>query len=47
MAPANRTPWAEQPITLTGRQLGTVGLVAPAFFLARLVPPELTPPMVE
>jgi alpha-galactosidase len=34
-------PWAEQPITLTGRQLGTVGLQAPVLFPAQLVLLEL------
>ena len=37
-------PWAEQPITLTGRQLGTAGLQAPVLFPAQLVLLELTPP---
>lgn len=37
-------PWAEQPITLTGRQLGTVGLQAPVLFPAQLVLLELTTP---
>ncbi|HEU0182200.1 MAG TPA: alpha-galactosidase [Agromyces mariniharenae] len=36
-------PWAEQPITLTGRQLGTAGLQAPVLFPAQLVLLELTP----
>ncbi len=35
-------PWAEQPITLTGRQLGTAGLQAPVLFPAQLVLLELT-----
>ena len=35
-------PWAEQPITLTGRQLGAVGLQAPVLFPAQLVLLELT-----
>jgi len=35
-------PWAEQPITLTGRQLGTVGLQAPVLFPAQLVLLELS-----
>lgn len=34
-------PWAEQPITLTGRQLGTAGLQAPVLFPAQLVLLEL------
>ncbi|MGW9182843.1 alpha-galactosidase [Agromyces sp. NPDC055661] len=37
-------PWAEQPITLTGRLLGTAGLQAPVLFPAQLVLLELTPP---
>lgn len=40
-------PWAEQPITLTGRQLGTVGLQAPVLYPAQLVLLELTAPAVE
>jgi alpha-galactosidase len=40
-------PWAEQPITLTGRQLGTVGLQAPVLFPEQLLLLELTPPTVE
>lgn len=40
-------PWAEQPIVLTGRQLGTVGLQAPVLFPAQLVLLELTAPAVE
>lgn len=40
-------PWAEQPITLTGRQLGTAGLQAPVLFPAQLVLLELTEPQVE
>lgn len=36
-------PWAEQPIALTGRQLGTVGLQAPVLFPGQLVLLELTP----
>jgi alpha-galactosidase len=35
-------PWAEQAITLSGRQLGTVGLQAPVLFPAQLVLLELT-----
>jgi alpha-galactosidase len=35
-------PWAEQPITLTGRQLGAAGLQAPVLFPAQLVLLELT-----
>jgi len=35
-------PWAERPITLTGRQLGTVGLQAPVLYPAQLVLLELT-----
>ncbi|MEI5584350.1 MULTISPECIES: alpha-galactosidase [unclassified Agromyces] len=35
-------PWAEQPITLTGRQLGIVGLQAPVLFPGQLVLLELT-----
>jgi alpha-galactosidase len=35
--------WAEQPITLTGRQLGTAGLQAPVLFPAQLVLLELAP----
>lgn len=35
-------PWADQPITLTGRQLGAVGLQAPVLFPAQLVLLELT-----
>jgi alpha-galactosidase len=35
-------PWAEQPIALTGRQLGTVGLQAPVLFPGQLVLLELT-----
>jgi alpha-galactosidase len=34
-------PWAEQPITLTGRQLGAAGLQAPVLFPAQLVLLEL------
>ena len=34
-------PWAERPITLTGRQLGTAGLQAPVLFPAQLVLLEL------
>jgi alpha-galactosidase len=34
--------WSEQPITLTGRQLGSAGLQAPALFPAQLVLLELT-----
>lgn len=34
-------PWAEQPITLTGRQLGMAGLQAPVLFPAQLVLLEL------
>ncbi|GAA1058349.1 alpha-galactosidase [Agromyces luteolus] len=40
-------PWAEQPITLTGRQLGTVGLQAPVLYPAQLVLLELTEPSPE
>lgn len=41
-------PWAEQPIALTGRQLGTVGLQAPVLFPGQLVLLELTDvPLVE
>ena len=42
-------PWAEQPIRLTGRQLGTVGLQAPVLFPAQLVLLELTsaPPATD
>lgn len=40
-------PWAEEPIVLTGRQLGTVGLQAPALYPAQLVLLELTAPAVE
>ncbi|MBM7503292.1 alpha-galactosidase [Agromyces aurantiacus] len=40
-------PWVEQPITLTGRQLGTVGLQAPVLFPAQLVLLELTAPPTE
>ncbi|MCU1561562.1 alpha-galactosidase [Mycetocola sp.] len=35
-------PWAEQPIRLTGRQLGTVGLQAPVLLPAQLVLLELS-----
>ncbi|WP_401000886.1 alpha-galactosidase [Agromyces sp. GXQ0307] len=35
-------PWAEQAVTMTGRQLGTVGLQAPVLFPAQLVLLELT-----
>ncbi|KZE92026.1 Alpha-galactosidase [Agromyces sp. NDB4Y10] len=35
-------PWAEQPIVLTGRQLGTAGLQAPVLFPGQLVLLELT-----
>ncbi len=35
-------PWAVQPITLTGRQLGTVGLRAPVLYPGQLVLLELT-----
>jgi alpha-galactosidase len=35
-------PWTEQPITLTGRQLGVAGLQAPVLFPAQLVLLELT-----
>jgi alpha-galactosidase len=35
-------PWAEQPIVLTGRQLGTVGLQSPVLFPGQLVLLELT-----
>lgn len=34
-------PWAEQPITVTGRQLGTMGLQAPVLYPAQLVLLEL------
>ncbi len=34
-------PWADRPITLTGRQLGTAGLQAPVLFPAQLVLLEL------
>ncbi|MET0715939.1 MAG: alpha-galactosidase [Mycetocola sp.] len=34
-------PWAEQPLRLTGRQLGTVGLQAPVLFPGQLVLLEL------
>lgn len=40
-------PWAERPITLTGRQLGTVGLQAPVLYPAQLVLLELAAPAVE
>lgn len=35
-------PWAEQPIRLSGRQLGTVGLQAPVLYPGQLVLLELT-----
>ncbi|GAA2037270.1 alpha-galactosidase [Agromyces tropicus] len=35
-------PWAEAPVVLTGRQLGTVGLQAPVLVPAQLVLLELT-----
>jgi alpha-galactosidase len=35
-------PWAEQPLTLTGRQLGTFGLQAPVLYPAQLILLELS-----
>jgi alpha-galactosidase len=35
-------PWAEQPIRLTGRQLGTAGLQAPVLFPGQLILLELS-----
>ena len=35
-------PWAEQPVTLTGRQLGDAGLRAPVLYPGQLVLLELT-----